>query len=149
MEINKMKLPQLKEIKKSSSLPLIKKKYKILNEESKKELLLYTADSLNNQVNKVKEIKIFLNNDFHKGAVDYEFLKDIENEYAEQYLTKMGFLPTKNLIKKIISLKPIESCDFFLSDEIVYINDEKKDVKVIHIYPSSNSNNKIIHPKSN
>ena len=143
-----MKLPQLKEIKKSSSLPLIKKKYKILNEESKKELLLYTADSLNNQVNKVKEIKIFLNNDFHKGAVDYEFLKDIENEYAEQYLTKMGFLPTKNLIKKIISLKPIESCDFFLSDEIVYINDDKKDVKVIHIYPSSNSNNKIIHPKS-
>ena len=143
-----MKLPVIKEIKKSTSLPIIKKKYKILSEDSKKELLLYTADSLANQMNKIKEIKIFLNNDFHKGSVDFEFLKDIENEYAEQYLTKLGYLPTKSLVKKIISLRPIESCDFLLSDEILYINDKKKDVKVIHIYPSSNSNNLINYQKS-
>ena len=66
-----MKLPVIKEIKKNTSLPIIKKKYKILSEDSKKELLLYTADSLANQMNKIKEIKIFLNNDFHKGSVDF------------------------------------------------------------------------------
>ena len=135
-----MKLPSLKEMKKSTSLPLIKKKFRILSEESKKELLLYTSDSMTRQMNKVREIKIYLNSDFHKGSVDFEFLKDIENEYAEQYLTKMGFLPTKNLIKKLLSLKPIEKCDFLLSDEKVYINDKNKDVKVIHIYPSPITN---------
>ena len=131
-----MKLPALKEMKKSTSLPLIKKKFKILNEESKKEFLVLTSNSLSNQVNKVREIKIYLNNDFHKGVVDLEFLKDIENEYAEQYLTKMGILPTKPLIKKLLILKPIEKCDFLLSDEKVFINDKSKEVRVIHIYPS-------------
>ena len=131
-----MKLPSLKEMKKSTSLPLIKKKYKILSEESQKEFLALASNSLSNKVNKVREIKIYLNNDFHKGVVDFEFLKDIENEYAEQYLTKMGILPTKNLIKKLLKLKPIEKCDFLLSDEKVYINDKSKEVRVIHIYPS-------------
>ena len=137
-----MKPPSTKEIKKSASLPLIKKKYKILSEESKKEkeLLLFSVDSLSRQVNKVREIKIYLNNDFHKGAVDLEFLKDIENEYAEQYLTKMGFLPTKNLIKKLLSIKPIENCDFLLTDEKLYTNDKFKEVKIIHIYPSPINN---------
>ena len=121
-----------KEIKKSSSLPLIKKKYKILSEESKKEILLFTVDSLSRQVNKVREIKIYLDSDFHKGAVDLEFLKGIENEYAEQYLSKMGFLPTKDLIKKLLAIKPIENCDFLLTDEKVYINDKYKDVKTIY-----------------
>ena len=135
-----MKLPSLKEMKKSTSLPIIKKRYRILNEESKKEFLLYASDSMTRQMDKIREIKIYLNSDFHKGAVDFEFLKDIENEYAEQYLTKMGFLPTKNLIKKILTLKPIEKCDFLLSDEKVFMNDIYKDIKVIHIYPSPISN---------
>ena len=135
-----MKLPELKEMKKSTSLPQIKKKFKILSEESKKELLLFTSNSLSHQMDKVREIKIFLNNDFHKGSVDFEFLKDIENEYAEQYLSKMGFLPTKYYIKKILETRPIESCDFLLSEEKVYMNDNYKDVKVIHIYPTSLNN---------
>ena len=132
-----MKLPDLKEMKKSTSLPQIKKKFKILSEESKKELLLYTSNSLSHQMDKVREIKIYLNNDFHKGSVDFEFLKDIENEYAEQYLGKMGYLPTKYYIKKILALRPIESCDFILTEERVYMNDKYKEVKVIHIYPTS------------
>ena len=145
-----MKLLSPKEMKKSTSLPLIKKKYKILSEESRKELLLYTLDPMIRQMNKIREIKIYLNNNFHKGEVDFEFLKDIENEYAEQYLTKMGFLPTKNLIKKILSFKPIESCDFLLSDEKIYINNKNKDVKVIHIYPSpiNNSSDFVASSKS-
>ena len=136
-----MKLPSLKEMKKSSSLPLITKKYKILSEESKKEILLLTEDTLAQKANKVKEIKIYLSEDFNKGDVDNEFLKDIENEYAEQYLSKMGYFPNKKLINQILTLKPIESCDFQLTSEIVYINDKTKETKVIHIYPHIDENN--------
>ena len=136
-----MKLPSLKEMKKSSSLPLITKKYKILSEESKKEILLFTEDTLAQKANKVKEIKIYLSEDFNKGDVDNEFLKDIENEYAEQYLSKMGYFPNKKLINQILKLKPIESCDFHLTNEIAYINDKTKETKVIHIYPHIDENN--------
>jgi len=136
-----MKLPSLKEMKKSSSLPLITKKYKILSEESKKEILLLTEDTLAQKANKVKEIKIYLSEDFNKGDVDNEFLKDIENEYAEQYLSKMGYFPNKKLINQILKLKPIESCDFHLTNEITYINDKTKETKVIHIYPHIDENN--------
>ena len=136
-----MKLSSLKEMKKSSSLPLITKKYKILSEESKKEILLLTEDSLAQKANKVKEIKIYLSEDFNKGDVDNEFLKDIENEYAEQYLAKMGYFPNKKLINQILKIKPIESCDFHLASEIAYINDKTKETKVIHIYPHIDENN--------
>ena len=136
-----MKLPSLKEMKKSSSLPLITKKYKILSEESKKEILLLTEDTLAQKANKVKEIKIYLIEDFNKGDVDNKFLKDIENEYAEQYLSKMGYFPNKKLINQILKLKPIESCDFHLTNEIAYINDKTKETKVIHIYPHIDENN--------
>ena len=136
-----MKLPSLKEMKKSSSLPLITKKYKILSEESKKEILLLTEDTLAQKANKVKEIKMYLSEDFNKGDVDNEFLKDIENEYAEQYLSKMGYFPNKKLINQILKLKPIESCDFHLTNEIAYINDKTKETKVIHIYPHIDENN--------
>ena len=154
-----MKLPSLKEMKKSSSLPLITKKYKILSEESKKEILSLTEDTLAQKANKVKEIKIYLREDFSKSDIDNEFLKDIENEYAEQYLTKMGYFPNKKLINQILRLKPIESCDFHLTTEIAYINNKTKETKVIHIYPyfdensifgplnKSNNNKNIINKK--
>ena len=136
-----MKLSSLKEMKKSSSLPLISKKYKILSEESKKEILILTEDTLAQKANKVIEIKIYLSEDFNKGDIDNDFLKDIENEYAEQYLTKMGYFPNKQLINQILKIKPIESCDFHLTSETVYINDKTKETKVIHIYPHIDENN--------
>ena len=135
-----MKLPSLKEMKKSPSLPLISKKYKILNEESKKELLLYTSDTLSQKANKISEVKIFLKDDFNKGDIDNDFMKDIEIEYAEQYLTKLELFPTKKLIQKLLKIKPIESCEFHLANEMIYINDKPKETKVIHIYPSMNEN---------
>ena len=138
-----MKLPLIKEMKKSTSLPLITKKYKILSEESKKELLLYTSDSLSQKANKVAEIKIYLKDDFNKGDVDNEFMKDIEVEYAEQYLTKMGLFPTKKLINQLLRIKPIENCDFHLSNEVAYVNDKMKETKVMHIYPLSNEDGMI------
>ena len=69
-----------KEMQKSSSLPLITKKYKIISEESIKELLLYTSDTLCQKVNKINETKIYLKEDFKKTYVDNEFMKDIEKE---------------------------------------------------------------------
>ena len=115
-----------KEMQKSSSLPLITKKYKIISEESKKELLLYTSDTLCQKVNKINEIKIYLKEDFKKTDVDNEFMKDIEKEYAEQYLIKLDYFPTKKLIQKLLKIKPIESCSFHLANEVVYINDKNK-----------------------
>ena len=130
-----------KEMQKSSSLPLITKKYKIISEESKKELLLYTSDTLCQKVNKINEIKIYLKEDFKKTDVDNEFMKDIEREYAEQYLIKLDYFPTKKLIQKLLKIKPIESCSFHLANEVVYINDKRKETNVLHIFPSSNENN--------
>ena len=136
-----MKLPSLKGMKKSTSLPLISKKYKILSEESKKELLLYTSDTLSQKANKISEIKIYLKDDFNKGDIDNEFLKDLEIEFAEQYLNKMGLFPNKILIQKLLRVKPIENCEFHLANELTYINDRAKETKVIHIYPNSTENN--------
>ncbi len=135
-----MKLPSLKEMKKSSSLPLISKNFKILSDESKKELLSYNSDNLSKKANKISEMKIYLKDDFNKGDIDNEFMKDIEIEYAEQYLTKMELFPNKILIQKLLRVKPIENCEFHLANEIIYINDKPKEVKVIHIYPPSTEN---------
>ena len=90
-----MKLPSLKEMKKSPSLPLISKKYKILNEESKKELLLYASNSLSHQIDKVREIykisqdpvsletPIGEEDDSHLG----DFIKDERTMGPEEYAT--------------------------------------------------------------
>ena len=59
----------------------------------------------------------------------------MEIEYAEQYLNKLEMLPTKSLIKKIIKLKPLEKCDFYLTSETIKSNDGEKQAKIVHIYP--------------
>ena len=80
---------------------------------------------------KVIEVRIFLKFTFHKTDIDDEFIKDLEDEYAVQYLTKMEYLPTKEYKNKLLSLRPIEQSDFHLSVETI----REKTVKVIHIYP--------------
>ena len=45
----------------------------------------------------------------------------------------MQYLPTKQNIAKILKFRPIESCDFHLSQEEV----RNKTVKLIHIYPNN------------
>lgn len=81
---------------------------------------------------KVIEVRIFLKFTFHKTDIDDEFIKDLEDEYAVQYLTKMEYLPTKEYKNKLLSLRPIEQSDFHLSVETI----REKTVKVIHIYPN-------------
>ena len=87
------------------------------------------------QMEKIVEIKIFLKFSFHKNDIDDAFINDLEQEYACQFLDKMHYLPTKQNIAKILKFRPIELCDFHLSQEEV----RNKTVKLIHIYPNPNS----------
>ena len=77
----------------------------------------------------------------------------MEIEYAEQYLNKLEMLPTKSLIKKIIKLKPLEKCDFYLTSEVVKNINEEKQFKIVHIYPNSvaleNKKKKLIQSEDN
>ena len=86
---------------------------------------------------KIIEIKIFLKFNFHKNDIDDAFINDLEQEYACQFLDKMQYLPTKQNIAKILKFRPIELCDFHLSQEEV----RNKTVKLIHIYPNNRNNN--------
>ena len=85
---------------------------------------------------KVIEIRIYLKYNFHKNDIDEQFINDLEQEYATQFLEKMEFLPTKMNINKILKLRPLEQCDFHLTQEQV----RNKPVKLIHIYPNTNIN---------
>ena len=92
------------------------------------------------KMSKIIEIRIYLKATFHKSDIDDNFIRDLEIEYAEQYLNKMEYIPSKENIKKLLSLKPIEHCDFHLSTENVEVYGSDKQVKVIHIYPNNNNN---------
>ena len=91
------------------------------------------------KMSKIIEIRIYLKAIFHKSDIDDNFIRDLEIEYAEQYLNKMEYIPTKENIKKLLSLKPIEHCDFHLSTENIEVYGSDKQVKVIHIYPNNNN----------
>ena len=91
------------------------------------------------KMSKIIEIRIYLKATFHKTDIDDNFIRDLEIEYAEQYLNKMEYIPSKENIKKLLLLKPIEHCDFHLSTENVEVYGSDKQVKVIHIYPNNNN----------
>ncbi len=133
-----MKLPVINSASKVNTSPsLIQSgKYKIVETEANKQ-----GEYFKKSLNKIKEIKIYLNKNFSSFDIDEIFLKDIENEYAEQYLIQMEMLPTKNLIKKVLKLRPLDQCDFYLSNESENINNNDKIYKVIHIYPDACENN--------
>ena len=93
-----MKLPLINSSKLKSS-KLIKDKYKIIPDHLSKENKL---DTFNNRLNEVQEIKIYFSNNFNAYDVDETFIKDMELEYAEQYLNKLEKLQTKALIQKLL-----------------------------------------------
>ena len=137
-----MKLPVIKSSNLNDS-KLIKDKYKIVSEHSpSKENKL---ESFSKKLNRVQEIKIVLSKNFNAFDVDEEFIKDMETVYAEQYLNKLEMLPTKNLINKILSLRPLEKCDFYLTNETVTSNDDEKPMKIVHIYPGACVTNKKVN----
>ena len=129
-----MKLPLINSSKLKPSKLLIKEKYKIVSDNQSKENKL---DSFNNRLNEIQEIKIYLSKNFNAYDVDETFIKDMEIEYAEQYLNKLEMLPTKNLIKKLLTLRPLEKCDFYLTNESMISNGVEKLVKIVHIYPGA------------
>ena len=121
--------PHMSKNKKNHSL--IKQKYKIVNNEES----VFKLDTFINKMKEVKELKIYLKENFNKQEIDDVFMKDIELEYAEQFLMKMKVYPTKEMIRKILKLSPLKLCDFELHNEFIYVNEKEKYIKVIHIFP--------------
>lgn len=90
-------------------------------------------NSLKTQMEKVSELKIYLKHNFNKNDINNNFIKDLETEYACQFLDKLGMLPLKKNIQKILKLRPIEQCDFNLTME----STRNKPVKLLHLYPNN------------
>ena len=111
---------------------------KLANEMENAQQLKEAYNPFKAHMEKVIEVKIYLNYNFHKNDIDDIFINDLEQEYAVQFLEKMQYLPTKQNISKILKLKPIEHCDFHLSLEQV----RNKPIKLIHIYPNNKSEKK-------
>ena len=51
------------------------------------------------KMSKIIEIRIYLKATFHKSDIDDNFIRDLEIEYAEQYLNKMEYIPQKKILK--------------------------------------------------
>ena len=129
-----MKLPSVEKSKNQEHTSIIKEKFKIIPEHNNKSPT-FISNSLLSRMKEIKEVKIYLKEKFIQKEIDEQFLKDIEKEYAEQYLLKMKIFPTKNLIKKVLKLCPLKDCDFQLYDESIFINYNEKNVKSMHIFP--------------
>ena len=134
-----MKLPSINHSNQKLDFPkkthsLIKQKYKIIQDKNN-DSFVFKLDSFLNKMKEVKEIRIYLKENIEKNEIDDIFIKDIEKEYAEQFLLKMKIFPTKKMIKKILKLCPLQFCDFELHNEFIYINNNEKFVKSIHIFP--------------
>ena len=134
-----MKLPSINQSNKNIDFPkkahsLIKQKYKII-QENNDDTPGIKLDSFLNRMKEIKEIRIYLKQNFEKNEIDDIFMKDIEKEYAEQFLLKMKMFPTKKMVQKILKLCPLKNCDFELHNEFIYINNTEKFVKSIHIFP--------------
>ena len=127
-----MKLPIIKSTN-TATPKLITNKYKIT--EDKKKSKDFNLELLSSKIKTVQEIKIFLSQNFNAFDVDETFIKDMEIEYAEQFLNKLEILPTKYYINKILTLRPLEKCDFYLTSESIISNGEEKQAKIVHIYP--------------
>jgi len=123
------------------TLPKIRGNAKQLKEkieEHKKRKLQDDPNEFEEQMQRVVEIKLFLKSNFHKSDIDDGFLSNLDEQYATQFLEKMGKISSKFNIQKILKIKPIEKCDFQLSVDQV----RNKPIKVLHIFP----NNKILNP---
>ena len=134
-----MKLPLIKSSN-INSPKLLNNKFKIVDDIKKPKD--NRQESFLKRIKEIQEIKIFLSQNFNAYDVDENFIKDMEIEYAEQYLNKLEMLPTKHLIKKILILRPLEKCDFYLTSEVVKSNEGDKQAKIVHIYPNTVETNK-------
>ena len=134
-----MKLPLIKSSN-INSPKLLNNKFKIVDDIKKPKD--NRQESFLKRIKEIQEIKIFLSQNFNAYDVYENFIKDMEIEYAEQYLNKLEMLPTKHLIKKILTLRPLEKCDFYLTSEVVKSNEGDKQAKIVHIYPNTVETNK-------
>ena len=117
-----MKLPSIENSSKHNNPSIIKEKYKIIHDQKNQSSSSFKSSSFLTKMKEIKEVKIYLKDKFIKKEIDDQFLKDVEKEYAEQYLLKMKIFPTKLLMKKILKFCPLKNCDFQLYDETIFIN---------------------------
>ena len=75
---------------------------KLANEMENAQQLKEAYNPFKAHMEKVIEVKIYLNYNFHKNDIDDIFINDLEQEYAVQFLEKMQYLPTKQNISKIL-----------------------------------------------
>ena len=129
-----MKLPLIKSTN-TPNTKLITNKYKITEENKKQKDK--KQESLFSRIKEIQEIKIFLSQNFNAYDVDEVFIKDMEIEYAEQFLNKLEILPSKILINKILTIRPLEKCDFYLTTETIKNSEGEKQAKIVHIYPNA------------
>ena len=129
-----MKLPSIEKSNKNNPTSILTEKYRIIQDQ-KNQSPSFKSNSFQSKMKEIKEIKIYLKDKFIQKEIDDQFLKDVEKEFAEQYLLKMKIFPTKILIKKILKLCPLKNCDFQLYDETIFINYKEKNVKALHIFP--------------
>ena len=130
-----MKLPSIENSSKHNNPSIIKEKYKIIHDQKNQSSSSFKSSSFLTKMKEIKEVKIYLKDKFIKKEIDDQFLKDVEKEYAEQYLLKMKIFPNKLLMKKILKFCPLKNCDFQLYDETIFINYREKNVKSLHIFP--------------
>lgn len=110
--------------------------------ETKPSKTLYLKNDLTdfeNRLKKILEIKIYLKLNFHIAEINENFMSNLGELYATNYLEKMGLTSNSFNIKKLLQFKPIENCDFQLSLE----TQKGKNIKVLHIFPNNmNKKNK-------
>ena len=85
------------------------------------------------KMSKINEIKIYLKQNFKLNDLEDHFLSILDEEYAIQYLEKMGLVATKLNIAKLLKIKSLDKCEFQLSVDTV----RGKQIKVLHVFPNN------------
>jgi hypothetical protein len=112
------------------TLPILDKKLKTIQEING---LKDTLGEFEERIKKVTDIKIYLKQNFHRSDIDDSFLKNLDLQYATILLETVGIQATKYNIEKLLKIKPIEKCDFYLTVD----NVRDKSLKLLHIFPNT------------
>jgi hypothetical protein len=92
-----------------------------------------TLGEFDEKIKKVTDLKIYLKQNFHRSDIDDAFLKNLDIQYATILLETVGIAATKYNIEKLLKVKPIEKCDFYLTVD----NVRDKSLKLLHIFPNA------------
>jgi hypothetical protein len=115
------------------TLPILDRKLKYIQDVNG---IKDTLGEFEEKIRKVTDIKIYLKQNFHRSDIDDAFLKNLDLQYATILLETVGIPGNKYNIEKLLKVKPIEKCDFYLTVD----NVRDKSLKLLHIFPNSKNN---------